>query len=75
MLVVQEDGSAVGVWIARLVSLANIRNRRVQLYGSDISVIIKVNDAALDWSSCLILYQALDSDGPTFLVSTFEVCG
>jgi hypothetical protein len=73
MLAVEEDRSAVGVWIARPVSPADKRNRRVQPYGSDIPVVIKVNEALLDWSSCLLLYQALDSDGPVLLVTTLEL--
>ncbi|KAN0077401.1 hypothetical protein V8E54_005705 [Elaphomyces granulatus] len=73
MLAVQDDGSVVGDWVARPVSPTDIRNRRVQPHGSDISAVTKVEAALLDWSSCLLLYQALGSDGPALLVTTLEV--
>jgi len=75
MLVVENDGSITGLWLARPVSPPDVRNRRLQPHGSDISVTVKVEAALLDWRSCLLLYQANQSDGPALLVTAVGVDG
>ncbi|KAI3330277.1 hypothetical protein F4824DRAFT_515825 [Ustulina deusta] len=72
-LTVQHDGSIVGYWCARPVSPTDMKKRRVQPYGSEVSVVAKFETALLDWSNCLLLYQELDSEGPALLVTTLQV--
>ncbi|KLU90826.1 hypothetical protein MAPG_09352 [Magnaporthiopsis poae ATCC 64411] len=73
MPAVGDDGSVVAKWEARPVSASDIRKRRIQPHGSDISVVAKVEAALVDWSSCLLLYHAPDSNGPALLVTTVGV--
>lgn len=72
-LVVQKDGSVIGYWFARPVSPTDMKKRRVLHYGSEISAVVKVEMALLDWSSCLLLYRELDSEGPALLVTALQV--
>ncbi|KAI0440594.1 hypothetical protein F4803DRAFT_552882 [Xylaria telfairii] len=72
-LAVQHDGSVVGHWCARPVSPTDMKKRRVQPYGSEVSVVAKFETALLDWSSCLLLYQELESEGPALLVTALQV--
>ncbi|RYP38859.1 hypothetical protein DL767_002421 [Monosporascus sp. MG133] len=72
-LVVHDDGSVVGHWWARPVSPTDMKKRRVRHVGSEISAVVKVETALLDWGSCLLLYRTLDSEGPALLVTALQV--
>ncbi|RYO99772.1 hypothetical protein DL766_001475 [Monosporascus sp. MC13-8B] len=71
---VDEKGAVVGKWHVEVVTAKQIRNRRLEPHGEDISVVVHFYNALLHWENCLVLRERAEDDmeAPALLVAAVQ---
>lgn len=72
---VDEKGAVVGKWHVEVVTAKQIRSRRLEPHGDDVSVVVHLYNALLHWENCLVLREGAEDDMevPALLVAAVQI--
>ncbi|KAK4225838.1 putative kinesin light chain [Podospora fimiseda] len=72
---VDEKGAVVGKWHVEVVTERQIRNRRLEPHGDEVSVVVQFYNALLHWENCFVLRERAEDDleVPGLLVAAVKI--